>query len=334
MIRRLLAAAGLLALLIVPAAAQERVTIGTRPLIDNGALFLAAAHGYFKAVGLDVDMTAYKSDKDVVDAVALGATDFGLAGFTPAAFSHAGRGLIKAVAAQVEEKHGYEGNEIVASNMAYAKGLRGLDNLAGNSVAITRLGSAFHYQLGQIAGAKKFDFKSIVLKPLQTIDDMARAVGTNKVDAAILPSPYARELLLADQAKLVGWYSEVGEQQLGALFANSKVIETKRAVVEKFVRAYRRGAADYAQMVRYERGGKRVANVHTREIATIIARYVYPGRPLGEAATTVEAGGLPMDPQARLDLADIGRQIEWLKTQGLIDKSVEPSNVVDTSFSK
>ena len=163
---------------------------------------------------------------------------------------------------------------------------------------------------------------------------MARAVGTNKVDAAILPAPYARELLLADQAKLVGWYSEIGEQQLGALFVNAKVIASKRAIVEKFVRAYRRGAADYAPMVRYERGGKRVANVQTREIATIIARYVYPGRPLGEAATTVEAGGFSMDPQARLDLADIARQIEWYKAQGLIDKSVDAANVVDTSFPK
>ena len=97
----------------------------------------------------------------------LGATDFGLAAFTPAAFNYAGRGLIKAVAAQVREKRDYEGNEIVASNIAYAKGLRRLEDLAGKSVAITRLGSRFHYQLAQIASAKKFDFKSIMLKPLQ-----------------------------------------------------------------------------------------------------------------------------------------------------------------------
>jgi len=332
MIRRPLAAAILIATLAAPAAAQDRVTVGTRPLIDNGALFLAAAHGYFKAEGLDVDMTAYRSDKDVIDALALDATDFALVAFTPAAFSYAGRGLIKAVAAQVREKRDYEGNEVVASNLAYANGLRKLEDLAGKSVAISQFGSIAHYQLAQIAKAKKFDFKSIVLKPLQTIDDMARAVGTDKVDAAILPSAYARELLLSDHAKLVGWYSEIGEQQLGALFANAKAIAGKRAMVEKFVRAYRRGAADYAQMVRYERGGKRVSNLRTRELATVIARYVYPGRPLGEAATSVEGGGFSMDPQARLDLADIARQVEWYKAQGLIDKNVEAANIVDTRF--
>jgi len=332
MILRVLALFSLIASVICPAAAQERVAVGTQRLIANGALFLAAAQGYFKAEGLDLEMTAYRSDKDVVDAVALGATDFGLAAFTPAAFNYAGRGLIKAVAAQVREKKDFEGSEIVASNMAYAKGLRKLDDLAGKSIAITQIGSAHHYEVGQIARLKKFDFAGVTLKPLQTLDAMSRAVATNQVDAAIVPAQYARELMVASQAKLIGWYSEIDEQQLGALFASAQTIETRRAVVDKFVRAYRRGAADYAAMVRLDRYSKRVANMRTRELATIVARYAFPGRPLGDAAATVESGAFYMDAQARLDFVDVERQVEWLKAQGLIEKSVDAANVLDPSF--
>ena len=61
---------------------------------------------------------------------------------------------------------------------------------------------------------------------MQTLDAVARAVGTNQVDAAIMPAPYARELLAANQAKLVGWYSELDEQQFGALFVSTKMIAT------------------------------------------------------------------------------------------------------------
>jgi ABC-type nitrate/sulfonate/bicarbonate transport system substrate-binding protein len=35
-----------------PVAAQERVLVGTQRLAENGALFLAAAQGYFKAEGI------------------------------------------------------------------------------------------------------------------------------------------------------------------------------------------------------------------------------------------------------------------------------------------
>lgn len=52
--------------------AQERVFIGTQRLGENGALFLAAAQGYFKAEGIDLAMTAYDSDKAVAETRAPG----------------------------------------------------------------------------------------------------------------------------------------------------------------------------------------------------------------------------------------------------------------------
>lgn len=316
------------------ASAEDRLTVGTMRQVANGALFLAAAKGYFQAEGIEVDMTAYASESDVADALAAGATDLGLAAFTPAAFNHAGRGTIKMIAAQVREKRDYEGNELVASPVAHANGLRTFEALANKVVAIDKLGSPFHYQLAQIARIKKFDFKSMTLKPMQNYDEVARAVALGKVDAALLPAPYARELLVANQVRLVGWYSEVDEQQLGALFVNTKILAGKRALIEKFVRAYQRAAADFAPLLKLDRSGKRVSTVKTRELGTQIARYVYPGKNLGAATTTVENGVYYIDPKARLELADLERQIEWFKAQTLIDASVDARNVLDTSFIK
>ena len=98
------------------------------------------------------------------------------------------------------------------------------------------------------------------------------------------------------------------------------------------LRAYRHGAVDYTGMVQLDRYGKRISNVATREVATIIARYVYPGRQLGRAAATVEASAYPMDPHAKLDVADLERQVAWFKAQKLIEEGVEPRNIVDTSL--
>lgn len=313
--------------------AQERIVIGTQRLSENGALFLAAAEGYFKAEGIDLAMTAYDSDKVVADMLASGATDFGLARFTPAAFDAAGKGLIRAIAAQAREKRDYEGSQIIASSIGFQKGLRKFDNLADKTVAIDALGSTAHYQLLQIARIKYVDPARITVKALGTLDAIARAVGTDQVDAAIMPSLYARELLMANQAKFLGWYSELDEQQLGALFVSKKMLETRRAVVEKFVQAYRRGAADYAAaLLRKDRSSKRISDIKSKEAATTIARYVYPDR--GDAAATVELGAYYIDPQARLDVADVARQIAWYKSQGLIDKAVDARTVVDASFVK
>lgn len=331
MIRRLLVTLPLIAISLMPAAAQERVTVGTQRLATSGALFLAAVNGYFKDEGLDVEMTAYTSPQLVVETLAGGSTDFAVAAFTGAAFNLAGKGAIKAIAAGVREKRDYEGNELVASNAAYARGLRKAGNLGDRSFSVGELGSPYHYQLGQIARLKKFDFASVTLKPSPSLDAMARQVASGEADAAILPAQYARELLTANQAKLLAWVSEIDEPQLGALFASAKTIADKRQTVEKFVRAYRRGAAEYsAALMRNDKYSKRIVDAKSKAAAAAIARYVYPGR--GDGAATVEAGAFYMDPQAKLDAVDVERQVEWLKSQRLIDSSVSALNVVDLSF--
>src|SRR6185312_13511808 len=280
---RLAFALSFLLTFIASSLAQERVTVAAQRLSENGALFLADARGYFKSEGLDVEMTAYRTEIEVAQAVASGAADFGVAAYSAAAFDYAAHGFIRFLASQVEEKKGFEGNEIVASNISWASGLRRVEDLVGKSVAITHLGSPAHYQLGQMASLKHFDLAKLTLKPLQTYDAIALALAREKVQAAILPATYARELMVENQAKLIGWYSEFGEQQLGAFFVNGKLPQANPALVEKVVRAYRRGAADYATMVQLDRQKKRVSTVQTREVATVIARYVYPGRPLGRA---------------------------------------------------
>jgi NitT/TauT family transport system substrate-binding protein len=316
------------------AIAQERVVIGTQRLTENGALFLAAAQGYFKAEGIDLAMTAYDSDQMVAETLAAGVTDFGLAHFTPAAFNFAATGLLKAVAAQAREKRDFEGAEMVASAAGFISGLHKFDNLAGKSIGIDALGSSSHYQLAQIARIKHIDPDRITIKALQTLDALARAVGTGQVDAAIMPAPYARELLVANQAKFIGWYSELDEQQLGALFVSTKMVAQRRAVVEKFVRAYRRGVADYAAaLLRKDVHLKRTSDTKSREAAAVIARYVYPDRG-DEGAAAVEAGAYYIDPQARLDVADIERQIAWYKAKGLVNKNVDARDIVDSSFVK
>ncbi len=333
MILRAVAIISLFAQFVIAAAAQERVTIGTLRQGVNGALFLADSRGYFKAEGLEVEMTAYASAKSVVQALAAGATDFGLADLTAEAFNLAGKGLIKAIAAQAREKRFYEGNDIVVSNGAYKRGVRNVEDLAFRSFGIGERGSQSHYQIGRIAQAKGFDLGKVILTPLHSPKAMADAIANDRVDATILPARDARELLVADQGKLVAWYSEVDEQQLGALFASSKIIQSRRATVQKFVRAYRRGVADYAvAFLRHDRYSKRISDARSREASLTIARYVFPGLPVTRSATTIEEGAYYIDPKGRLSRADIARQVEWYKAQGLLDDGVDARAVLDLSF--
>jgi NitT/TauT family transport system substrate-binding protein len=325
------AVAILFLILVAPAAAQERVSVVTQRLAANGGLFIATVQGYFKAEGIELQLGAYGSAREVVEAVAAGSADLGLTAFTPTAFNLAGQGVIKAVAAQAREKRDYEGAELVASNAAYAKGLRKFEDLAGKTVAIEALGTAAHYQLAEIARVKRFDPASMSVTALYSSSEAAKAIESGKADAAILPSQAVRSLLASNQAHFIGWLSEIGEPQTGALFASAAAIKSKRAAVEKFVRAYRRGVAEYAAaLLRHDRFSKRVLDAQSRAAAAIIARYVYPD--ISTGAAIVEASAPFIDPKARIDGADIERQLAWYQAHGFVEKTVQARDIVDPSF--
>ena len=185
------------------------------------------------------------------------------------------------------------------------------------------------YVIGSFNSDKPFD--RFITEQLAG-DELARATRDNPQSALL--TPHTRELLIANQAKFLGWCSELDEQQLGALFVSKKMLDGRRGVAEKFVKAYRRGVSDYAAaLLRLDRTSKRTSDIKSKETATVIARYVYPDRGT-DAAAAVELGAYYIDPQARLDVADIARQVAWYKSRGLIDKSIDARNVVDASFVK
>jgi NitT/TauT family transport system substrate-binding protein len=333
MFQRALAILILVAAAVLPAAAQERLSVATTRAVENGPLFLALGRGYFQAEGLAVDLKFYASDQQAAAALGAGQADLGAMALTAQALALAGKGTIRAIAGQARETRGFEGYRIVASNAAYAGGLRAVQNLAGRSVTFAQFGGVGHAALGRITAARSLDFRSLLLKPQQTDAQAAQDVAAGHTDAAVLSPAGARDVLLSGQAKFVAFVSEIDASQTGALFASAKALAAHRGGIQKFVRAYVRGAADYAAaLLRRDRYHKRVTDAASQSAAALIARSVYPDHPASRAVPVVEQTAMAVDPQARLDAADIARQIAWFKTQTLVDAAADPRLAVEPGF--
>jgi NitT/TauT family transport system substrate-binding protein len=104
-------------------------------------------------------------------------------------------------------------------------------------------------------------------------------------------------------------------------------------MVDKFLRAYRRAAAEYAAaLLRRDAYHKRIHDAKSREVAEAIGHYVFPGREAGNAGRAVASSAYFMDAQARLDMADFARQVAWYKAQGLLGAKIDARNLVDLTF--
>jgi NitT/TauT family transport system substrate-binding protein len=323
--------AGLVLLLFAAPASAEKITVGSLPFVSSSPVFIAKERGYFAAEGLEVETKAIQAAQAVAVATASGDLDVGVGGLTAGFYNLAGKGALKIVAAQSREEPGYDFVAYVVSKKAWDEGFRSVAQFPGKTVGITTAGSTFHYNLGTLAEKRGFKLDSIKLRLLQNVPNMAAALAGNQVDAILTVANSALKLQNDGAGKIIGWVHQETPWQLGAIFVTPKTIETRRPMVEKFLRAYVKGAQDYAKAyLQKDASGKRAFGAEAEALFPIMKKYVQPE----PTPQTVIAGANYIDPEGRLLVSDIYRQVGWYQAQGLVDKGVSAKAILDLSFIK
>jgi NitT/TauT family transport system substrate-binding protein len=307
--------------------AAEKLRIGVLRLASSGPVFVAEDKGYFAAEGLEVELKFFDAAQPVAVATVSGDIDVGVTGLTAGFFNLAGKAALRIVAAQSREEPGYHLNAYLVSKRAWDAGLKSLADLPGHSVAITQVGSTFHYSLGLIADKLRFPLASLKLVPLQSLPNMASALKGGQVDAAVMPATAAQPLIDAGDVKVLGWVGDETPWQLGAIFTLQSTIDTRRAAVAAAIRAYRKGARDfYEAFLKKGADGKPAPGPEAPALLATVSKYT------GLAPERIGAGIPYVDPDARLLVRDVYNQVAWYQSQGLVDKDVDAKTILDLTF--
>ena len=318
--------AGILA--AVAASAQtQKMTVGVLKLASSGPVFIAQEKGFFKAAGLDVELKFFEAAQPVAVAIVSGDLDFGVTAFSAALYNLAGKGAIKVIAAQAREEQGYALNAYLAGAKAHAGGFTTLAQFPGRAIAITQTGSSFHYTVGLLADKLGFDVSRVRLVALQSLPNMISALRGGQVDGAILPATVATPLIASGEAVLLGWVGDQTPWQVNGVFTGSKTVADKRAQTAAFIKGYQAGAQAYHDgFLGKDTSGKVVGGPTRDELLSILAKYT-------EQKPEQILLGIPyIDPQARLLVDDVYRQVKWYQGQGVVDRDVEPKKFLDLSF--
>src|SRR5690349_13436983 len=262
-----LALAGLLAMTstgTARAGSALKARIGVLRLSSSAPVFIAQDKGYFREAGLEVELKFFDAAQPIAVATTSGDVDFGITAFTAGLYSLAGKGTLKVIGGMSREKAGYPLIGYFASNNAYAAGLKTPKDLAGKRIAVTQVGSSFHYSIGLLADKYGFKLADVKIVPLQSLSNAAAALKGETVDAALLPISTARKLMDEGGAKFLGWVGDETPWQLGAVFASPKTL-TNKALVTKLLTALARADREYHDVILSTvKDGKAVINDKTK----------------------------------------------------------------------
>jgi NitT/TauT family transport system substrate-binding protein len=305
-----------------------RARVGVLRLSSSAPVFIAQDKGYFRDAGLDIDLKFFDAAQPIAVATTSGDIDFGITAFTAGLYNLAGKGTLKVIGGMSREKAGYPLIGYFASNKAYAAGLKAPKDLAGKRVAVTQVGSSFHYSLGILADKYGFKVSDVRIVPLQSLSNAAAALQGETVDAALLPVSTARKLMDDGGAKLLGWVGDETPWQLGAVFASPKTL-TNKTLVTKLLAALDRADREYHDVILASvADGKAAINEQTKPLLEIIAKYTnLPVEQVVGNCAYIDADG-------KLDVNNVDNQIKWLQAQGFVDKGFDADAIIAKDYVK
>ncbi|GKQ51340.1 ABC transporter substrate-binding protein [Bradyrhizobium sp. Ce-3] len=305
-----------------------KAKIGVLRLSSSAPVFIAQDKGYFRDAGLDVELKFFDAAQPIAVATASGDVDFGVTAVTAGLYNLAGKGTLKVIGGMSREKAGYPLIGYFASNNAYASGLKTPKDLAGKRVAVTQVGSSFHYSLGLLADKYGFKLSDVKIVPLQSLSNAAAALKGETVDAALLPVSTARTLIDANGAKLLGWVGDETPWQLGAIFASPKIL-TNPELVKRLLTALTRADHEYHDVILTSiKDGVAPINEETKPLLEIIAKYT--NLPVAQ----VVGNCAYIDPDGKLDVKNLDNQIKWLQGQGFVDKGFDANAIIAKDYVK
>jgi NitT/TauT family transport system substrate-binding protein len=309
----------------VVAAQLQTVRIGLVREASAGPLYIAVAAGHFQAEGLDAQVKFLKSEASVSAAVASGEVDIGLSPVSPGFYRDAASHGFKMIASQASDRSGFPMYALLIGKKAREAGLSDIRGLPGARIGIAETEAGAYYGLSSIAS--RFGLRPDPIKVVwsKSPERELAALSRGEVDVALLP--FATAMRSAGEGDALLRVSDFIVWQQAVVFTAAGNIAQRRSLVERFMRAYQRGTADYQlNFLHYDDAGDFIPGPHYDEYLNLIARQAHV--PAGLLAATKSY----CDRRANLDAADIGKQVKFWQDQGRLDRGIAPADLVDLSF--
>jgi len=305
--------------------AAERIKIGVLKITVTAPLWLADEKGWFALENLQPQFVEFDAQQPIVAALLSGDIDIGVGGLSAGFYNAAEQGALHIIAGGVSEHPGFQGAGFVASGAAHSAGLRSMKDLPGHSLAIPAVGTPQHYAFWLFAQKYRFDMDSVRLVQSGTFGNVAAAVSGGRVDAGGSSATSLKPAIQRGNIFLLAWVGEEFRLQAGATFTTAATADNKPDLLQRFLRVYNRGVAQYRAAFNSP-GDAREDGQSAPTMYDFIAKH------LNLPIETVKIGVGYLAPDLAVDVPDVMRQIAWYKAHSMVKPDVDGSKIIDTRF--
>lgn len=189
------------------AAEPKKVKVGVLKLTSSAPVFVGVEKGFFREAGVEPELVYFQAAQPVAVAIASGDIEAGATGLTAGLYNIvAGGHKVWVVADKGREWPGYPLTALVVQKDGPIQSVK---DLRGKKVGITQLGSTFHYMLGNLVEQTGLTLADVEAAPLRTLGAMAEALQARRVDAVLIPQPFAGTTVEKGFGRILFWVCDL-----------------------------------------------------------------------------------------------------------------------------
>ncbi len=301
-----------------PALCVETVAIGMVPSLPAAATYVAEDKGWYRAFGIEVEISKVDSAASAMSLVASGRLQVVEGGLASNYWNALAQGLPVIMASE-------RGSSPLHHAILVRNDLKGtiksVADLKGRKIAIVAPGAILAYELGKTLESAGLSYKDVEITYIP-FPQMGLALVNKAVDAAVSIPPFSDVAL----AQGLGWSLADPDEIIRptplaavAYVVNADWASKNKELAHNFFLASARGIREYCQA--YHNGPNRqyVVDLLLKNGVSdrdVIDKYPWPSR----------------DPNGRMNLASVADIQDWFLKEGFIKQKFPLEKLVDTSY--
>jgi NitT/TauT family transport system substrate-binding protein len=316
-----------LVLSLQPVSAQGPVTVrvGTLGAISDAPIFIADKKGFFLEQGITVAMIEFNSAAAMVAPLGTAQLDVGAGSPSAGMYNAVSRNInVRIVADKAQSSPGYGATKLIVRKDLVDDGkFKGLKDLKGLKVAGNAPGVSNTSMLNSMLTSVGLAYTDVSVVNLAFPDHLT-ALTNKAIDAGATIEPIATLAVERGVAAQIMRDDEIDPYHQIATLLYADHFVANRDLAERFMRAYLRGIRFYVKALK----DSKLAGETADEVIAILTQY-----------TNVKSADLlrkitptGMDPNGRVNVASLQKDLDFYASQGLIEGKVDLSKIVDNSF--
>lgn len=306
--------------LVMPLSPPVKVTVGLKQVMSDAGVLIGLAKGYYKELGIEIEMAQFATGQDMINALASGQLDVGCTVTASGLFNAMLRDLpVKVVADKginVPDKGYYR--LLIRADLRDT--IKDFKDLRGRKLAIVGTASLDEIALDRVLAAGGLTLKDVNVQVIRSFPDIVAAMANKSVDGGMVIEPFVTQAIekgIADPWKDPKEYDPDAQT---ALLVYGKSIIERPEVANRFMVAYVQSLRDYNDAFFGNKGKDEIIDILVK-YSTVTDKALYEKMyPTG------------LNPDGYVRMKGIQMDLDWYKAYDLLKGDLTAEKAVDNSY--